>query len=66
MTTHGENAHKLLHELAESEIEPEMTSALKASPTTHTQPQACGVFHGPGDLSRNVDKCLASTGFGER
>jgi 3-methyladenine DNA glycosylase Mpg len=29
------------------------------------KPQAVGVFSGPGDLARNVDKYLAETGFGE-
>ncbi len=29
------------------------------------KPRAVGVFSGPGDLARNVDKYLAETGFGE-
>ncbi len=28
--------------------------------------RAHGVFEGPGDLAGNVDRYLASTGFGER
>jgi hypothetical protein len=36
-----------------------------ASPATRARPRACGVFDGPGDLSENVDRYLAKTGFGE-
>jgi hypothetical protein len=36
-----------------------------ATVTTRAKPRACGVFDGPGDLSRNVDRYLAETGFGE-
>jgi Ribbon-helix-helix protein, copG family len=37
-----------------------------ATPTMRPRPHACGVFSGPGDLARNVDRYLAETGFGER
>jgi hypothetical protein len=37
-----------------------------AAPAMRQRPRACGVFSGPGDLSRNVDRYLADTGFGER
>ncbi len=37
-----------------------------ASKATRARPLACGVFDGPGDLARNADRYLASTGFGER
>jgi hypothetical protein len=37
-----------------------------AAPAMRAKPLACGVFDGPGDLARNVDRYLASTGFGER
>jgi hypothetical protein len=37
-----------------------------AAPAMHPRPRACGVLNGPGDLSRNVDRYLAETGFGER
>jgi ribbon-helix-helix CopG family protein len=36
-----------------------------AAVATRAKPRACGVFDGPGDLSRNVDRYLADTGFGE-
>jgi hypothetical protein len=36
-----------------------------ASPAVRVRPRACGVFDGPGDLSENVDRYLAETGFGE-
>jgi Ribbon-helix-helix protein, copG family len=37
-----------------------------AATTMRPRPLACGVFDGPGDLARNVDRYLASTGFGDR
>lgn len=37
-----------------------------ATPAAQAKPRACGVFAGPGDLSENVDRYLAETGFGER
>lgn len=37
-----------------------------AAPAMRPRPRACGVFSGPGDLSRSVDRYLAETGFGER
>lgn len=37
-----------------------------AAPAKRARPRACGVFSGPGDLARNVDRYLAETGFGER
>ncbi len=37
-----------------------------AVPATQATPRACGVFAGPGDLSKNVDRYLTETGFGER
>jgi hypothetical protein len=40
--------------------------AAAAAPATRAKPRACGVFDGPGDLAQNVDRYLASTGFGER
>jgi hypothetical protein len=40
--------------------------AAAAVPAMHPRPSACGVFSGPGDLSRDVDRYLAETGFGER
>jgi hypothetical protein len=36
-----------------------------AAPGLRARPRACGVFDGPGDLSENVDRYLAQTGFGE-
>ena len=63
MTTGEKDTRKLLNELSESEIEPEMTIA--PTTRTRTQPWACGVFHGPGDLAKDVDRYLSSTGFGE-
>ncbi|HEX3519057.1 MAG TPA: CopG family transcriptional regulator [Solirubrobacteraceae bacterium] len=36
-----------------------------AAPALRAKPHACGVFSGPGDLSENVDRYLADTGFGE-
>lgn len=36
-----------------------------ASPAARARPRACGVFDGPGDLSENVDRYLAETGYGE-
>ena len=36
-----------------------------AATTSHVKPRSCGVFDGPGDLSANVDRYLADTGFGE-
>lgn len=36
-----------------------------AAPAMLVQPRGCGVFEGPGDLSANVDRYLAETGFGE-
>jgi len=36
-----------------------------AAVATRAKPRACGVFDGPGDLSQNVDRYLAETGFGE-
>jgi hypothetical protein len=36
-----------------------------AAVVTRATPLACGVFDGPGDLSRDVDRYLAETGFGE-
>ncbi len=35
------------------------------SRAVRVRPRACGVFDGPGDLSENVDRYLAETGFGE-
>jgi Ribbon-helix-helix protein, copG family len=35
-----------------------------AAPAMRVKPHG-GVFDGPGDLSMNVDKYLAETGFGE-
>jgi hypothetical protein len=40
--------------------------AAAAAPAQRARPRACGVFDGPGDLARNVDRYLESTGFGER
>jgi hypothetical protein len=40
--------------------------AQAAAPAMCPRPRACGVFDGPGDLSRNADRYLAETGFGER
>jgi hypothetical protein len=40
--------------------------AAAAAPAQRARPRACGVFDGPGDLARNVDRYLSSTGFGER
>ncbi|HWY17564.1 MAG TPA: ribbon-helix-helix protein, CopG family [Solirubrobacteraceae bacterium] len=39
--------------------------AAAAAPAKRAKPRACGVFEGPGDLARNVDHYLASTGFGQ-
>ena len=39
--------------------------ALAKAAGIHPRPRAVGVFAGPGDLSINVDKYLAETGFGE-
>lgn len=39
--------------------------AQAAAPAMRAKPRACGVFEGPGDLSENVDRYLAETGFGE-
>jgi hypothetical protein len=36
-----------------------------AAPATRATPRACGVFDGPGDLSEDVERYLAETGFGE-
>ena len=36
-----------------------------ATPAMRPKPRAAGVFDGPGDLSQNVDRYLAQTGFGE-
>jgi hypothetical protein len=36
-----------------------------AAPATRAKPRACGVFDGPGDLSEDVERYLAETGFGE-
>jgi hypothetical protein len=36
-----------------------------ARSTSRVKPRACGVFDGPGDLSTNVDRYLAESGFGE-
>lgn len=36
-----------------------------AAPAMRAKPRAAGVFDGPGDLSQNVDRYLAQTGFGE-
>ena len=35
------------------------------APAQRAKPLGCGVFAGPGDLSANVEKYLAKTGFGE-
>jgi hypothetical protein len=40
--------------------------ASAVAPATRVRPLACGVFSGPGDLARNVDRYLAESGFGER
>jgi hypothetical protein len=40
--------------------------ASAVAPTTRARPRACGVFSGPGDLARNVDRYLAESGFGDR
>jgi hypothetical protein len=37
-----------------------------AAPAMRPRPRARGVFSGPGDLARNVDRYLAESGFGER
>ena len=37
-----------------------------AAPAMRPRPRARGVFSGPGDLSRNVDRYLTESGFGER
>jgi predicted transcriptional regulator len=42
-----------------------LADADAAAPAMRARPRACGVFAGPGDLSENVDRYLASTGFGE-
>jgi plasmid stability protein len=39
--------------------------AVAVSPAARVRPRACGVFDGAGDLSENVDRYLAKTGFGE-
>jgi Ribbon-helix-helix protein, copG family len=39
--------------------------ALAEAAGIRPRPRAVGVFSGPGDLARNVDKYLAETGFGE-
>ncbi len=36
-----------------------------AAPAAQAKPRASAVFAGPGDLSENVDRFLAKTGFGE-
>jgi hypothetical protein len=36
-----------------------------AAPAMRPRPRACGVFDGPEDLAREVDRYLAQTGFGE-
>jgi Ribbon-helix-helix protein, copG family len=40
-------------------------AALAEAAGIRPRPRAVGVFSGPGDLARNVDKYLAETGFGE-
>ena len=40
-------------------------AALAGAAYDRPRPRAIGVFSGPGDLSTNVDKYLAETGFGE-
>ena len=40
--------------------------ASAVAPAARARPLACGVFSGPGDLARNVDRYLAESGFGER
>jgi hypothetical protein len=39
--------------------------AAAAAPAARAKPRACAVFDGPGDLSANVDRYLAESGFGE-
>ncbi len=36
------------------------------APTMRPRPEACGVFEGPGDLSRDADRYLSETGFGRQ
>ena len=40
--------------------------AAAVAPAKRVKPLGCGVFAGPGDLARNADRYLSSTGFGER